>query len=220
MSKESGQASSNPYLNAKREWDERYGDQISRAHSWRIAALASSAVSALAVLGAVYIGSQSKIQPMVVALDTLGSPLALALPSKAAPEKRILEAQIANWIWNARTVISDGAAQKELIARVYAMAGKDAAQFLNSEYAEHPPFGGQSTSVSITGILPISNDTFQVTWNEVTTKDGQAGLAQQWKANVTTGFDPKLTSTPKVILANPLGIFVRTLSWTQLISTK
>ena len=35
---------SNPYLNARREWDERYGDQIARAKSWRAAAFASLAV--------------------------------------------------------------------------------------------------------------------------------------------------------------------------------
>ncbi|WP_297505203.1 VirB8/TrbF family protein, partial [Ferrovum sp.] len=54
---------SNPYLNAKREWDERYGDQIARAKSWRAAAFASLAVAGIAVVGITIIGSQSKIKP-------------------------------------------------------------------------------------------------------------------------------------------------------------
>ena len=211
---------SNPYLNAKRAWDERYGDLIARAHSSRILAIACCAVSAIAVIGIAYIGSQSKIEPMVVVLDTLGTPLALAQPSKDKPDKRIVEAQIANWIWEARSVLSDGFAQKEFIARVYAMAGKDAAQFLNAEYAERPPFGGHTVNVSITSVLPISEDTLQVTWNETTTKDGQPQAAQQWKANIVTGFDPKLSTTGQVNLRNPLGIFVRSVTWTQLISAK
>ncbi|EHZ1727980.1 conjugal transfer protein TrbF, partial [Campylobacter coli] len=33
--------SNNPYLNAKTEWLERYGDYITRAKNWQIVAMAS-----------------------------------------------------------------------------------------------------------------------------------------------------------------------------------
>jgi len=210
----------NPYLNARREWDERYGDLISRANNWRIFALLCVGVTLCAVCGVVYMGSRSHIEPMVVALDTLGSPVAMAQPAKNAVEQRILTAQVANWLWNARTVLSDGAAQKVLIARTYAMAGQQAAQFLNAEYAANPPFGGKSISVAITSVLPISKDTFQVNWDETATIDGQVGQPSHWKANITTGIDPSLTSTPEVALANPLGIFMQTVSWTPILTTK
>ncbi len=212
--------SANPYLNAKREWDERYGDSLTRARNWRLAAICSIGVAALAVCGIAYIGSQSKIQPMVVTLDKLGSPIAFAKPATGRVEQRILTSQIANWLWNARTVLPDGGAQKELIQRTYAMAGNQAAQFLSAEYAANPPFGGKAVNVNITGVLPISHDTYQVTWDETTTLDGQPRPVQHWKANITTGIDPKLASKPEVILANPLGIYVKNISWTQLLSGK
>ena len=34
-----------PYLSARREWNERYGDYIARARSWRWAALEAIAVA-------------------------------------------------------------------------------------------------------------------------------------------------------------------------------
>ena len=56
-------AEANPYLSARREWDERYGDAIARAKSWRYAAIGALAVAAIAVTGVVFIGAQSKIKP-------------------------------------------------------------------------------------------------------------------------------------------------------------
>ncbi|WP_276709048.1 VirB8/TrbF family protein [Thiomonas arsenitoxydans] len=47
-------AEANPYLNARREWDERYGDALARAKTWRLAAFASLAVAAIAVAGITY----------------------------------------------------------------------------------------------------------------------------------------------------------------------
>ena len=71
-------AEANPYLNARREWDERYGDALARAKSWRYAAIGALAVAAIAVTGVVFIGAQSKIKPYVVAIDKMGNPVAMA----------------------------------------------------------------------------------------------------------------------------------------------
>ncbi|SCC93196.1 Conjugal transfer protein [Thiomonas sp. X19] len=208
----------NPYLNARREWDERYGDALARARTWRLAAFASLAVAAVAVVGITFVGAQSKIRPYVVALDTMGNPVAMAQPvTGGAVDQRILEAQLANWVWNARSVIPDPAAQKTLIARVYAMAGSDAASALNRYYRQHPPFGDFTVNVTITSVLPVSGNTWQVGWNEVRSQGGAVQPAQHWRANITTGIDPKLTDSPQVMLDNPLGIFVKSLSWTPVV---
>src|ERR1700722_1092349 len=91
--------SAHPYLSARREWDERYGDAIARAHSWRVAAFGSLAVAAISELGLIYLGAQSEIKPYVIALDKLGDPVAFAQPADGrAVEQRVLEAQIASWV--------------------------------------------------------------------------------------------------------------------------
>jgi len=212
-------AEANPYLNARREWDERYGDALARAKSWRYAAIGALTVAAIAVTGVVFIGAQSKIKPYVVAIDKMGNPVAMAQPvSGGAVDQRIIEAQVANWIWNARTVIPDPAAQKTLIHRVYAMASSDAAAYLNTYYAAHPPFGDFTVNVTITSVLPVSKDTWQVGWDEMRVTGGQPQPVEHWRANVTTGVDPKLAESPQVMLDNPLGLFVKNVTWTQVFS--
>lgn len=211
-------ADPNPYLNARREWDERYGDALSRAKTWRLAAFASLAVAAVAVAGVTIIGAQSKIKPYVVALDKMGNPVAMAQPvSGGAINQRIIEAQVANWVWNARSILPDATAQKSLIAKVYAMTGSDAAAYLNRYYSQHPPFGDVAVNVTITSVLPVSKDTWQVGWTETRTKGGQPLPDERWKSNITTGIDPKLADSPQVMLDNPLGIFIKNISWTPVV---
>jgi type IV secretion system protein VirB5 len=211
-------AEANPYLNARREWDERYGDALSRAKNWRLAAFASLAIASVAVLGITYIGAQSKIKPFVVAIDKMGNPIAMAQPvTGGAINQRIVEAQVANWLWNARTVLSDPAAQKVLIGRVYDMLGSDAAGYLNQYYSAHPPFG-YVANVTITSVLPISRDTYQINWDETTVQNGQPQPAQHWKANITTAQDVKLAENPQIMLDNPLGLFIKNITWTPVVS--
>lgn len=206
----------NPYLNARREWDERMGDALARARNWRYAAFGALAIAALAVAGVDYIGAQSKIKPYVVVLDKMGNPLAMAQPATGgAIPQRITAAQIGNWIWDARTVLSDPTAQKTLIRRVYAMTGADAAAYLNDYFRKHPPFGGFVVDVTVRSVLPIGASTWQVTWNEQRTVNGQAQPLQHWSATLTTGVDPKLAEQPQVLLTNPLGLYIKHISWTQ-----
>ncbi len=209
-------AEANPYLNARREWDERYGDALARAKNWRYTAIGALAVAAIAVTGVVFIGAQSKIKPYVVAIDKMGNPVAMAQPAAGgAVDQRIIAAQVSNWIWNARTVIPDPAAQKTLINRVYAMADSDTAGYLNGYYSKHPPFGDFTVNVSITSVLPVSKDTWQVGWDEQRVISGQPQAIEHWKANITTGLDKKLAENPQVMLDNPLGLFVKNVTWTQ-----
>jgi type IV secretion system protein VirB5 len=211
-------AEANPYLNARREWDERYGDALARAKNWRMAAFACLAIAGVAVLGITYIGAQSKIKPFVVAIDKIGNPIAMAQPvTGGAINQRIVEAQVANWLWNARSVLSDHAAQKILIDRVYTMLGSDAAGYLNQYYSAHPPFG-YVANVTITSVLPISGNTYQINWDEATVKNGQPQPVQHWKANITTARDPKLADNPRVMLDNPLGLFIKNITWTPVVS--
>ena len=74
-----------PYLSARREWNERYGDYIARARSWRWAAFGALAVSLVLAIGVVWQGAQSKVVPYVVEVDKLGDAVAVARADRAAP---------------------------------------------------------------------------------------------------------------------------------------
>lgn len=208
-----------PYLAARREWDERYGDALARAANWRLAAFAALGLAALAVLGVVYVGAQSKIKPYVVELNAMGDPIAMAQPATGAVTQRIIEAQVANWIWNAKTVLPDPNAQKVLISNVYAMLSNAGAGYLNDWYQKHPPFGSTTTiDVAITAVLPVAAHTYQVDWTETSYQNGRAlGPAQQWKANITVMQDRAQARSPQALIANPLGIFITNVTWTQIV---
>ena len=223
MSKKPATASANsvatPYLNARREWDERYGDLISRAKNWRMTALAAVAVAGIAATGIAYIGAQSKIQPFVVVTDQLGSPVAVARPASsaaAAADQKIKIAQLANWIVNARAVTSDRVAQQVLINRVYAMAGRNTADYLNGWFKDHSPFGGEETvQVEISSVLPQSQDTYQVAWVETHSRSGSQARKERWKALLTVAQSAELAEKPGIALWNPYGLYVKEMSWVK-----
>ena len=61
-----------PYVRARQEWDERFGDQIKSRNNWRLAAFVSMGTTFLCVTGMVAIGYRSSTVPYVVALDDVG----------------------------------------------------------------------------------------------------------------------------------------------------
>ena len=206
-----------PYLAARREWDERYGAHISQARNWRMAALVAFAVAAASVAGVVHMGSRSSIQPFVVAIDDLGSPVAVGQPAAVAAQsvdERIKRAQLANWIFNVRTIVRDAAAQQVMLDRVYAMASERVAADLNAAFATSPPFGRRETvSVTIRTVLHQGGNTWQVTWTERIAEPGQAAREENWRAVIEMGVDANLAASEAGRIWNPLGIFIVSHTW-------
>ena len=74
----------NPYLAARREWDERYGDLITRAKNWRTMAALCSLGALVATAGIVWLSARSRVVPFVVLVDNLGRPVASGAKSPTA----------------------------------------------------------------------------------------------------------------------------------------
>jgi type IV secretion system protein VirB5 len=206
----------NPYLSARREWNERYGDYIARARSWRWAAFAALAVSLVLAVGVVWQAAQSKVVPYVVEVDKLGDAIAVARADRAATaDVRVVKAQLATWIVDVRSVSSDPLAQKSALSRSYALTAATATIFLNDYYRQHSPFGQPRTvAVSVDAVLPVSKQTFQLQWSEdARDLQGRDLATTHWLASVTVAFDPP--TDERGILSNPLGLYVTGISWTQ-----
>jgi type IV secretion system protein TrbF len=205
-----------PYLSARREWNERYGDYIARARSWRWAAFAALAVSLVLAIGVVRQGAQSKVVPYVVEVDKLGDALAVARADRAAPaDVRVIKAQLAAWIVDVRSVSSDPLAQKAALSRSYTMTAATATLFLNDYYRQHSPFSQNRTvAVGVDAVLPISKQTYQIQWSEDGRDlQGRNLATTHWLASVTIAFDPP--TDERAVLSNPLGLYVTGISWTQ-----
>ena len=207
-----------PYLSARREWNERYGDYIARARSWRWAAFAALALSLVLAIGVVWQGAQSKVVPYVVEVDKLGDAVAVKRADRAAsPNQSIVRAQLAAWIGDARSVSSDPQNERNVLTRVYSFIGVAAKPYLDDWYRTHSPFEAgtrETVAVSIDAVLPQTATTYQVQWTEVRRSlDGTRSSTTHWIAQLTVGFNPPADEA--TILRNPMGIYVTGLSWTQ-----
>lgn len=207
-----------PFLAAKREWNERYGDYIAQAKNWRLAAIFSLTISLILSVGTIWLAGQSKLVPYVVEVDKLGAAMAVAPAQRAAtPDTSIVRAQLASWISDARSVSSDQVVERATLTRVYSLIGTTAKPYLDDWYNAHSPFvagASQTVAVTIDAVLPQSSTTYQVQWTqEQRDRDGSHPVATHWEAQMTVGFHPPADEA--TILRNPMGIYVTQLSWTQ-----
>ena len=217
---ETPEAASTPYLEARREWNERYGDYLSQAHHWRLAALGSLAVSIILATGLVWLANQSRIVPYVVEVDQLGQALAVKPVERTGPtDARVIKAQLAAFIAWARTVSTDIPLLKSALWNAYGMTGPQAKAYLDEYYQAHSPFdraNRETVAVEINAVLPQTEQSYQVTWTE-TARDQQGRPAGQthWQASLTITISPPKDEKTIISSKNPLGIYVATLNWTQ-----
>src|ERR1043166_2560385 len=112
---------SNPYLAARREWDERYGNLITRAKNWRLLALFCASTVFVQTVGLIILSMRSKVVPYVVAVDSLGRQVAAGAIEESSPaDDRLKRAAMFEWVADLRMITADGIAQRKAIDRVYA----------------------------------------------------------------------------------------------------
>src|ERR1700728_3404868 len=132
----------NPYVAARREWDERYGEVITRAKNWRFIAMLSAMATLGSVAGIVILSVRSKVVPFVVAIDSLGRTVAAGPAEETTTtDEKLKKAVLFSWIEDLRLVTTDPFAQRKAIDRVYAhlAMGSKAKAFTPAFYRPDPP---------------------------------------------------------------------------------
>lgn len=207
-----------PYLDAREEYLERYGDHIKAAKTWRWFGLISGATAMLAVGGLVVVAGQSKVVPYVVQVDRLSTVLPVGPADQASkPDAAIIRATLGQWVSNVRTVYVDAAATRRNILAAYAMLEQSGSGFqtVNDFMKQNDPFKraqNESVSVEVQSVLPVGGDTWRIEWSEIRRgRDGTILGTQQWSGVVTTKIVPP-TDEAK-ILTNPLGVYINAVSW-------
>jgi type IV secretion system protein VirB5 len=216
----------NPYVEARREWDERYADLVLGKRNWQIAAAGSLAVALILAAGIVWQSTRSRYIPYVVEVDKLG--YALTVPQPLTPSvvpdvtARMERYEIAAFIRNARTVSSDPQLEQQMLNALLAHARGAADHFLDdyfhSDNFSHNPFKlaeKQTVAVQLDSILQTSPGGYQVRWTE-TQRDLNGvvmGPPTHWEAQLRTQIVAPNSSDK--IVSNPLGLFVTDISWTE-----
>ncbi len=209
----------NPYVEARREWNDRYLDLVWARRWWQVAAVAELGLLGLLGGGLVALSLQHKTVPYVVEVDALGAATAIK-PVDAAgrpTDDRIVRYQLAAFIRGARTVMTDRAAMKRALDQVYAYTRGPARTFLDDHYRANNPFEVAKTytvSPAVTSLLQVSERSWQVRWSEEQRGlDGVLLGRSQWEAVLSVETVPPTTAD--AIQVNPFGLYVTEIRWTK-----
>jgi type IV secretion system protein VirB5 len=213
-------AARNPYLDARREWNERYGSYIARARQWRLLAVLCGGIALVAVAGIAWIGSQSKLVPFLVEVNRNGDAVSGRVATATRPtDDTLIRAVLGAFIENWRTVSVDAGIQQRVIDRTYAHLSSTDPAFnaVNAFYQANNPFerGARETvAVEIRSVLRTSASSLQVEWQEETRdrKGLVTGVARFKAAAVVALSRP---TKEEDIMQNPVGLYVKELTWSR-----
>jgi len=213
-----------PYIEARRAWDERYGDALVQARNWRMVALASMATATILAGGLYLEASRDKVVPYVIAIDQIGQSYSVGAATRTPTiPPAAIKLALEQWLDAARTVYRDSIAQKVALERVYAIVTPTSKKFLDDWYkvvddGKHNPLEVMKTSsvsIAINSYMPLSDNTVQVTWTETTRAlTGEVQSTKKWQASVTYVIEPP--KKPEDIKRNPLGLQLKSVSWAEL----
>lgn len=212
----------NPYLDARKEWNAQFGRQVSEKNTWRLVALVALLISLVSIGGLVTLGASTKVVPYVAVIDELGNPLATGMAQTSATnDPRVIRAVVGDFIKNFRSVTTDGYAQKELIRRTYSMlsAQDPSYRVMNEHFSSEQwdPFERATkitVSVEMSLILPLSNNSYRVEWNEIDRdRTGQIMNTHGYQANLTVKQSEELSG--QEMLENPLGLYITEIHWSR-----
>ena len=216
-------AGTNPYLDARRSWDERYGDLLTRARNWRAAAFLCTSIALVAVIGLVVSALRSHVTTYIVAVDKLGHVVDSGVADQTAVvDDKLKRAALCDWVTNLRTVTIDALAQRRAIDRVYAMiaSGSSAQIQISDFYRNEPPSRRAETQVvevQIQVVLPTGDKTYELEWIETARSlSGQVqGEPSRWKGAFTLAINPP--KDERLARINPLGIYVTRANWSRIL---
>lgn len=217
----------NPYLSARRTWNDLMQAQVATRRSWELIAILCLLIALASVGGIAYVGSQSKFIPFLYHVDPHGHATVIGPVEMASPtDPRVLAATIGEFIANARLVTVDAALQRKAVYQVYAMLSEqDPAtgkmnQWMNGTEDSNPFTRAEkeTVTVDISTVLPQTADTWEVTWVEsVWDRKGEVKTHPMSMRALVTVYraEPSATVTEDELRRNPLSVYVRDFSWSK-----
>lgn len=212
----------NPYLAAREEWLERYGDYIAQKHNWQIMAFLSIGVAFVCILFLGYMGTQNKLIPYIIEVDKLGKMRSVATANTLnLKNENVVKFTLSTFIINWRSVWADSKAQEKFVFEAYNYLKPTSPALLtvSQEFRENNPFAKaqeETSSVKIHSIFAQSPTTWQVEWNETRiNKIGEPLGSTHYRGFFV--IEQIIPTTEEQILKNPLGIFITNISYSKIL---
>lgn len=219
--------SPNPYLSARRTWNDLMQAQVASRRSWELIAILCLLIALASVGGIASIGSQSKFIPFLYQVDPHGHATAIGPVEQASQtDPRVLASAIGEFIADARLVTVDAALQRKAVYQVYAMLNEqDPAtgkmnHWMNGTEDANPFTRAEkeTVTVDISTVLPQTADTWEVTWLEsVWDRKGEVKIPPVPMRALVTVYraEPSATVSEDELRRNPLSVYVRDFSWSK-----
>jgi type IV secretory pathway TrbF-like protein len=126
MSVSQADESATPSLDARREWDDRYGVLATGVCNWQLAFGVTAAYSLVLVIGFVLLSLQRKVIPSVLQVDEHDQALAMgplmAEDGATLADERLIRYQLGGFVRSARSVLTDRTTLKNQLGQGYAPA--------------------------------------------------------------------------------------------------
>lgn len=213
---------SNPYIDGRREWNERYGSYIKRAQAWRAVAFLSLTMAIISSLGLVYVSSKSQIVPYIVKIDKIGKVTGVGIATGGGKvDTNIIKYTLAEFIKNFRTVYPDPTVQADYVYKMYRYLSDSlpAKSQVDRYMSEHSPFMRAydgKVEIEVESILNVSRDTWQINWSELEyNKEGLFKKSKRYRGILTIVFDSPKTEAE--VLKNPIGLYIKEISWSEIL---
>lgn len=209
----------NPYFEARKEYEDRYGSVIKAAAKWRQISF-GMILLCLAFGGMMmYQAMQNKIVPYIVEVDRHGYAVTIKSAQEGSvADQRVIIATLGRIIMDFRTTVSDSRAQKKLIDNVYSCIARDSSAevTISSYYREFNPYvlvkeKKQTREVNIKSIAPFQSGegkgtSWLVLWTESLVDGGRIVERQEYRAIIQIAISPVRDLSD--VLKNPLGIYI------------
>ena len=207
------------YLQARMEWDDRYGSARAQALNWRYLSFLLLGLLLLALVGLIYLGTLPKQTVHIVETDKLGQAVYRGRVGVNGEQYRISEASkkyhLKRFIEDVRSLPADTVVVKQQWEDAYALLSPAAANVLSDYARKDPPterMKEQRVTLGAITLIPISADSWSAEWQETTwnNRGGQSGV-QQWKGifNVIQ----QVPNTEAQLRSNPIGMYIDSFSW-------
>lgn len=205
------------YQRAGQEVDARDGKARVQAANWRLMAVGLLVLSSGLSAGLVILSLRGGVTPWVIEVDRLGEPRVAAPALQGArPTDPVIAWTLARFISDVRTISNDPVLMRQAWLRAYDFTDAAGAAILSDYARNRDPFaevGRGQVVVSISSVVRASPTSFRVAWTEQRYADGQLAGSDRWSAILTLTIKPPRTA--EAMRANPLGVFVSSLSWSK-----
>ena len=188
--------------------------------NWQVTACLALLLAMVLAVVLAYQYGQRKEYAYVVEIDELGvARYVRELSAQAIHTPYVIQAQVAQFIKEIRTVTTDRVAFTQQLNASYATCLKDAQQYIKNYYDEVKPLDlidkGVSVFLQKIEVAPLSATQYRVRWVEQRVQNGGVVEESRWEATVGVELTHPADLTHEQRQRNPLGVWISYLAWFQ-----